>query len=413
MTENQITEKIKTAYQHAVPHGALDSILADCDNEKGSVIQMTNSTPTRSHTKKWIAVAATLIVVFGSVIGFAAYQFSHTAASIVCLDVNPSIEIELDKNDRALKVNALNEDAKIIVGDMDFTGSDIEVVVNALIGSMLKEGYLSDTSNSLLLSVEGKSADRTTRLQQELNEIIDYLMTSSQFEGSVISQTITGDDSTYQSLASQYNISIGKAKLIQEIVTNNSTYKFEDLAGLSINELNLLSSRSEQSFTDISTTGSASDKGYIGTEKALSIALQHAGFTASNILGSEVEMDYENGTMAYEVKFVANGIEYEYDINANTGEILKYDTERDDGDYDYDDTPSAATTSITHEEAKTIALKKAGVSNSDISQYEAELDTERGKPVYEISFEAGKYEYEMEVDANSGDVYNYEREYRD
>ena len=238
-------------------------------------------------------------------------------------------------------------------------------------------------------------------------------MTSSQFEGSVISQTITGDDSTYQSLASQYNISIGKAKLIQEIVTNNSTYKFEDLAGLSINELNLLSSRSEQSFTDISTTGSASDKGYIGTEKALSIALQHAGFTASNILGSEVEMDYENGTMAYEVKFVANGIEYEYDINANTGEILKYDTERDDGDYDYDDTPSAATTAITHEEAKTIALKKAGVSNSDISQYEAELDTERGKPVYEISFEAGKYEYEMEVDANSGDVYNYEREYRD
>ena len=38
-------------------------------------------------------------------------------------------------------------------------------------------------------------------------------------------------------------------------------------------------------------------------------------------------MDYEHGAMIYELEFDWNGMEYEYDINANTGEILKYDGE--------------------------------------------------------------------------------------
>ena len=41
-------------------------------------------------------------------------------------------------------------------------------------------------------------------------------------------------------------------------------------------------------------------------------------------------MDYEHGMKIYEIRFVYNGLEYEYDINAETGDILKFEKDYDD-----------------------------------------------------------------------------------
>ena len=43
-----------------------------------------------------------------------------------------------------------------------------------------------------------------------------------------------------------------------------------------------------------------------------------------------VELDYERGRKVFEIEFFHNGFEYEYDIDAVTGKILKYDKDRDD-----------------------------------------------------------------------------------
>ncbi len=43
----------------------------------------------------------------------------------------------------------------------------------------------------------------------------------------------------------------------------------------------------------------------------------------------KIKLDYEHGTMIYEIEFYKNGIEYEYEIDANTGTILKYSQDRD------------------------------------------------------------------------------------
>lgn len=53
-----------------------------------------------------------------------------------------------------LRVNALNEDGRIVLGDMNFSGSSLDVTVNALVGSMLRNGYLSELANSILVSVD-------------------------------------------------------------------------------------------------------------------------------------------------------------------------------------------------------------------------------------------------------------------
>ena len=42
------------------------------------------------------------------------------------------------------------------------------------------------------------------------------------------------------------------------------------------------------------------------------------------------ELDREDGRVVYEIEFKSNGMEYEYEIDASTGAVLKYDKERDD-----------------------------------------------------------------------------------
>ena len=44
----------------------------------------------------------------------------------------------------------------------------------------------------------------------------------------------------------------------------------------------------------------------------------------------KVEKDRENGRTIYEVEFTADGYEYEYEIDASSGKILKKEKERDD-----------------------------------------------------------------------------------
>lgn len=66
----------------------------------------------------------------------------------------------------------------------------------------------------------------------------------------------------------------------------------------------------------------------IGQEKALSIALADAGVQKENALGLEVKGEYDDGQLLYEVEFRAGGVEYEYEVRASDGKIVKAEAGR-------------------------------------------------------------------------------------
>ena len=142
----------------------------------------------------------------------------------------------------------------------------------------------------------------------------------------MLTQSVTSN-SELKDLAKQYGISLGKARFIMQIITQNTRYTFEELVDLSINELNLL--RGVQ-LDGVDVSGTASDKDYVGTEVAKENALTHAGISADQISRFEIEMGYKKGVMVYEIEFDHDGYEYEYVIDAQTGEIVKNEKEKDD-----------------------------------------------------------------------------------
>ena len=61
----------------------------------------------------------------------------------------------------------------------------------------------------------------------------------------------------------------------------------------------------------------------ISASQAQQAALTHAGFTASQVTELQSELDTDNGRAYYEVEFKQGSLEYQYEIDASTGAILK------------------------------------------------------------------------------------------
>lgn len=64
---------------------------------------------------------------------------------------------------------------------------------------------------------------------------------------------------------------------------------------------------------------------YIGIDQAKAVAVGHAGLSVSDVVFSKAKLDHDDGLVVYEIEFYKGGMEYEYEINAVTGDILEYD----------------------------------------------------------------------------------------
>lgn len=70
--------------------------------------------------------------------------------------------------------------------------------------------------------------------------------------------------------------------------------------------------------------------------------------------------------------------------------------------------PSAAT--VTREQAVSIALEKAGFTENQVTHLRTEYEIDDGIPRYEIQFRQGRWEYDYEINANTGEILSFDRD---
>lgn len=154
-----------------------------------------------------------------------------------------------------------------------------------------------------------------------------------------------------------------------------------------------------------SPTASQSGSGTITENQARQIALDHAGLSASQVTFLKSSLDYDDGRQVYDVEFYSSDYtEYDYEIDAATGDILSYDS-----DAEGYAPPTANTTAITADQARQIALAEVpGATVNDI--YEFELDRDDGRLEYEGTIYYNGMEYEFTIDGYSGAIRSWEAE---
>ncbi len=364
---------------------------------------------------KWGTIAAMLVLCFG--IGAGVFSFLNrndrsAGNSVIMLDVNPSISLTVNKKEKIVNAEGLNEDGKAVLDGMELIGVDMNVAVNAVVGSMMQKEYLSDLQNAILVSVENSDTVKSAELQKRISDMIGNALQNVKLEGAVLSQSLK-DTSALEQMAKDYNISLGKAALIQEVTAKDSTLTAEKLAPLSITEITLISESKHLSSDSVSQNGSASDKAYISKEAATEIAFKYANVNAEDATGVKVEFDIDDNIFAYEIDFYVGTVEYEYSIDAHTGKILEYekkDKSVSRPENKPENKPVSPSTQpsgkyIGEEAAKKAALSNAKVSASKVKYINARIEYDDGRPEhYEVKFAVGNVQYEYEIDLYSGKV---------
>ena len=155
------------------------------------------------------------------------------------------------------------------------------------------------------------------------------------------------------------------------------------------------------------TTGGQAAATAVTEEQARETALSHAGLTADQVTFVRSELDRDDGRLMYDVEFYTSDYkEYDYEIDASTGEILSYDYDAEGYSYQPNATPGTA---ITAEQARAAALAEVpGAAESDI--YEFETDRDDGRLEYEGKIIYNNTEYEFTIDGYSGAIREWDAE---
>ena len=414
MDNREIEKRIHAAVCSATPD-KLDDIMKACGIGEQTEQQPERKTVYLKPKKKKPAykvfgsVAAALIICIAGVLAFGKGGASE-AAAIIGLDVNPSIQLSVDDDGKVIEASAVNKDGEKILDDMSLAGTDMKVAANAIVGSMLQQGFLNDISNSILVSVQAKDSAKGTSLQEELSSSLNQYLGSYALSAAVMGQCIT-DDSEIAAFAAENGISEGKAYLIKTLAASDSRLTEAGLLKLSTQELILLASEKSSDKTPAVSYGEVNKSQYIGKDKALNIALAKAGLKKSQISGCEVEFECDDGNITYDIEFYCGSAEYEFEIDASTGNIIEYETDGDgyEGSHHKNSADNSGSKYIGRSRAKEIALAKAGLTASQIHDYEIELDDGE----YEIDFKYQNMEYEVDIDAKSGKILKFDKEYDD
>ncbi len=207
---------------------------------------------------------------------------NDSAVGSVLLCVNPEIEMSYDDRGNVVELNALNPDGQTVLsGYTGYQGNSCMTVIGELVGRINDNGYFDATIDGHEKNIVLKMARGSVYpSEQFLNELAQAVRTAVEAD-QIGSRAVPLDQDDY-----------------------------DDVYG---------------------------EKGYINAQAAQ--GLLSAQLERDDLQFVEKEYDLDDGE--YEVEFVMDGVEYEYEVNAYTGKITEMEMEHPDddlyGDDRYDD----------------------------------------------------------------------------
>ena len=153
----------------------------------------------------------------------------------------------------------------------------------------------------------------------------------------------------------------------------------------------------------------------ISSDEAKQIALQHANLSDNQVTFIKVSQDYDDGINKYEIEFYYNNTEYDYEINAYSGEILKFDYDAEyynpSNTISYSNSQSSSTQNlISSDEAKNIALQHANLTDNQVTFIKVSQDYDDCIHIYEVEFYYNNREYNYDINAINGTILSYEQD---
>lgn len=174
MEDKNIKSKLKDTFNSEVPD-VLSSIKASPDfriptKEEGFSL--------RNILNRRLVFTFTSIIVIALIFSVGFARNNLVIASTVTMELNPTIEISLNRQDYVVKVTAINDDGdEVIERDVTYRGLTIDEALEILVERLNELGYVVDTddvNNIILIEVDGKSEAIKERIQTAFETKLQY-----------------------------------------------------------------------------------------------------------------------------------------------------------------------------------------------------------------------------------------------
>ena len=333
----------------------------------------------RLHWQRLAAACVLLVLCAGGI--FSWLWFSTKA--VVSIDVNPSVSLSLNRFEYVIDTQAGNTDGAEVLDDLSLKNLKLSTALDALMGAMSRKGYLDDQAQ-ISVFVDGSDDDFNRELYDEITDDLAHLAPDAVTQ---VGESATNEQTTEQPAGNEQTTEQPSA---EQPVAGQTT---------------------EQPVTGQQPQQSAS----ITEEQAKEIAANHAGVAVADLTFHSVSLEEDDGRRVYDVEFYSGSTEYDYEIDAATGDILSYDNDVENfsipQQQSAQNAQGAATGSyIGDDAAKAAALQRAGLTEDQVRWEKCELDEDDGRFSYELEFSSGQHEYECEVEAFTGEILNFEQD---
>lgn len=206
------------------------------------------------------------------------------ANAYITLDINPSIEIITDEEGLVAQVNALNEDAQVLLVDTDFTKKTIEETVEEIINLATELGYIDITAeNAIVVTTLAENDNITNKLEEKINDIIRKVTKKQEIKMDIINARHEAKQEM-KDLAASLNVSIGKLKLIQVAVELDPSLTLEQAATMPVKDLNKIVKDVRNEMKDIIKDKEKASFIELKTRMYYSIQLSKVQFVYNSIL---------------------------------------------------------------------------------------------------------------------------------
>ena len=350
MKREDIEKKLDTAVSGMIPEDMFKRISENIVSEDTERMKK----GMKKFSKGFVGVAAAACVLLAvGVVGVPYYGNNYVPDSHVDIDVNPGVEIVTNKKNKVLEVQSTNQDGASVIDGMDLKNTELKVAVNALIGSMVQKGYITSDNTGILVTVRNDNEDKANQVKAEVLDDINVALSTNDIKARVMNQTAK-NSMDVDKFAKENSISIGKAVFVLNLAAKDSSLDAKELAKMKVSDIaNLVVQKgidirdivdydSDDSIWEniadaiedidedarknaVSTSAAINSAKNISIEDAKQIALAHAKIAQSGVTFIKAKLDTEDGRQVYDIEFYSGNTEYDYEIDAISGEIVSSD----------------------------------------------------------------------------------------
>ncbi|MBV1759205.1 MAG: PepSY domain-containing protein [Dethiosulfatibacter sp.] len=398
MKKNKIEQYIYSAIDKA-PVDLFSNIKSQSVNKMEShdfITRQNNHEDSKRYWKPIMAfssMAAVFLLVF---IGW--WSQYNPIDSVIYLDVNPSIQVSIDKNEKVIDLKTLKSEDKDLIANIDYKDKDLYWVTEQLLDVLIAQGYIDTSHHTMLVSVLNENPEIGSKQSIQLNSSIREHLQKQSIKGVVLRQAISKSN-TVEDFARDYEISVGKMTFIRNLIILDPDLKVEELSVLSLEQLVGISAKTGLDIKRIIEVDQGLDELYQDEFDD-----DHDDDSDTDDDDDEVDdddNDYDDDSDS------DDDYDDDYDDDSDT------DDDNDDDDYDEIDDDSDDFDEgilpgqvIGQEKAIEIAL---GLTGGGVVE-DIELNEDDTYYTYEIEIVKDGMEYDVKIDASSGKILEFEIE---